>query len=95
MVDENDEAAMREVETMRRMEVMRKAIMEKILTKRARERLGRLRLVKPDIAAQLELYLMQLYQTGKLNTQLTDEQLKSILEMLSSKKEFKIIRREK
>lgn len=95
MVNGDEEAARRQAETMRKMEIMRKAIMQKILTKKARERLGRLRLVKPEIAAQLELYLMQLYQAGKLTTQLTDEQLKSILEMLSSKKEFRIIKREK
>lgn len=95
MVNGDEEAAMRQAEAMRKMEVMRKAIMQEILTKKARERLARLRLVKPEVAAQLELYLMQLYQAGKITTQLTDEQLKSILEMLSSKKEFRIIKREK
>jgi programmed cell death protein 5 len=67
--------------------------MRSILTKDARERLSRVRLVKPDLALQLELYLVQLYQAGKLRTKLTDEQLKAILESLKSDKKFKIIKK--
>ena len=95
MANSDEEEMMEEGEAMRRMEIIRKTILQKVLTKNARERLSRVRLVKPDIAAQLELYLIQLHQEGKLATQLTDEQLKSILEMLSAKKELKIIKREK
>lgn len=77
-------------EQMKQIEDMKKIIMKKILSKAAVERLGRIRLVKPDLAAQLELYLIQLYQSGKLKTQLSDEQLKSILDALTTKKEFRI-----
>jgi programmed cell death protein 5 len=78
---------------MQKIEEMKKIILRNILTKGARERLNRIRLVKPDLALQLELYLVQLYQAGKLRGQMTDEQLKSILEMLSSGKKFKIIKK--
>ena len=74
------------------MNAMKKVIMQKILDRSAIERLGRIRLVKPDMANQLELYLMQLYQSGKLKNVVTEQQLIMILDSLSSKKEFKIIR---
>lgn len=74
-------------------EAMKKVVLNRIMTKDARERLGRLKLVKPDVASQLELYLIQIYQSGKVEGQITDEQLKSILEMMSSKKEFNIQKR--
>lgn len=78
---------------MQKIEEIKKLILRSVLTKEARERLNRIKLVKPDIALQLELYLVQLYQSGKLRGQMTDEQLKSILEVLSSGKEFKIIKK--
>jgi len=74
-------------------EKLKKEVLKKILSKEAFERLGRIRLVKPALAAQLELYLIQLYQAGKLKTHISDEQLKLILEKLSSGKKFKIIRK--
>ena len=78
---------------MQKIEEMKKMILRNILTKDARERLNRIRLVKPDLALQLELYLVQLHQAGKLRGQMTDDQLKSILEMLGSGKKFKIIKK--
>ena len=78
---------------MQKLEEIKKIILRNILTKEARERLDRIKLVKPDLALQLELYLVQLYQSGKLRGQMTDVQLKSILEMLSSGKKFKIIKK--
>jgi hypothetical protein len=54
-------------------EELKKKIMKTILTKEAIERLGRIRLVKPDLALQIELYLVQLYQAGKLKGQILDE----------------------
>lgn len=78
---------------MQKIEEIKKMILRSILTKEARERLSRIKLIKPDLALQLELYLVQLYQSGKLRGRMTDEQLKSILEMLSSEKKFKIIKK--
>ena len=80
------------MEEMQKIEEMKKLILRKLMSKEAMERMSRLRLVKPDLAAQLELYLVQLYQTGKIGKAITDDQLKVILESLTSKKEFKIIR---
>lgn len=80
------------MEEMQKIEEMKKLILRKLMSKEAMERMSRLKLVKPDLAAQLELYLVQLYQTGKIGKAITDDQLKVILESLTSKKEFKIIR---
>ena len=73
-------------------EKLRKTILKKVLSKEAFERLGRIRLMKPELAVQLEAYLIQLYQAGKIKTQITDEQMKTILQGLSPKKKFRIIR---
>jgi len=81
-----------DMEEMKKVEEMKKIVLRKLMTKEAIERMSRLRLVKPDLAAQLELYLVQLYQTGKIGKAITDDQLKIILENLTSRKEFKIIR---
>lgn len=75
------------------LEEVKKDVLKKVLSKEAFERLGRIRLVKPEIASQLELYLIQLFQTGKIKNQISDEQLKAILEKLNSKPKFKIIRK--
>jgi len=79
-------------EQMRQFEEMKRLLMKKLLSKEAIERLGRIRLVKPELAAQLELYLIQLYQAGRIKGEVTDEQLKTILDAVTTKKEFKIIK---
>jgi len=78
-----------------RLEQIKKIILQNILTKDARERLSRIKLVKPDLTLQLELYLMQLYQSGKIKSPITDGQLKEMLELLSSGKKFNIIKESK
>ena len=79
-------------EQLQEMEMIKKMIMKKLLSKEALERFGRIRLVKPELATQLELYLVQLYQVGKLKMQISDEELKLILQSLSKKENFKIIK---
>ncbi len=75
-----------------KLEELKKRVMKAILSKEAMERLGRIKLVKPELAAQLELYLVHLYQSGKIKGAISEEQMKLILETLSARKEFKIIR---
>ena len=76
-------------------EAVKKEILRKILTKNAVERLGRVRLVNPGLAAQLEAYLVQLYQTGQIKQPISDDMLKKILESLTAKKKgsIKIIKK--
>ncbi|OYT55939.1 MAG: hypothetical protein B6U68_04160 [Candidatus Aenigmarchaeota archaeon ex4484_14] len=74
-------------------EALKKVVMLKILDKAARERLTNLKLIKPELANNLELYLVQLYQTGQLKTRITEKELVQILSMMQKKKDFKIIRK--
>ena len=68
---------------LRQLELIKEIILKKILTREARERLSRVKLVKPELAAQVELYLVQLYQAGRLKGTISDQQLKSILSSLA------------
>ena len=80
-------------EQMRAAEEMKRKIINRVLTKEAIERLGRIRVVKPELASQIELYLVQLYQAGKISSSISEDQLKMILEGISSaKRGFKFIR---
>ncbi|MCK4497009.1 MAG: DNA-binding protein, partial [Candidatus Aenigmarchaeota archaeon] len=72
---------------------MKRNILNRILTKEAFERLSRVRSVNPVLANQVDLYLLQTYQTGKLTESITDEKLKEILKLLSEKKDFNIKRK--
>ena len=75
------------------LEKIKKEALRSILTKEAMERLGRVRLVNPLLTQQIELYLMQLYQTGQLKGNIDDAKLKEILTTLSEKKKFNIKRK--
>jgi len=75
-------------------EIQKQAILRRILTPEARRRLNNLKMVKPEFANQLELQLIQLVQTGKVQTPITDEQLKEILIRLQAqRRDIKITRR--
>lgn len=65
---------------------------KKHLTKEAKERLNRVRLVKPQLALQIELNIFQLIQQGRIKDLITDELMKKILEAMSSGKKFKWIK---
>ena len=71
-------------------EQMLKHLMSQILEPKARERLSNLKMVKPELAMQLELYLAQLAQSGQLQSKLSDDQIVLILRKLSEKKEINI-----
>lgn len=70
-------------------------LMRKILTQEGRQRLENIRMVKPQFAEQIELQLIQLFQSGQLRgaIPLPDKAFKKLLEQISSlgrKKEFNI-----
>ncbi|TLM99206.1 DNA-binding protein [bacterium] len=75
-------------------EMQKQAILRRILTPEARQRLNNLKMVKPEFANTLELQLIQLAQSGKVQTPITDEQLKEILVRLQGqRRDIKITRR--
>jgi len=75
------------------LELQKQALLRKMLTPEARQRLTNLKMVRPDFTDQLELQLIQLAQQGKLPIPLTDEQLKQILVQLQTHKRETKIRR--
>ncbi|MCX8179014.1 MAG: hypothetical protein N3D75_04275 [Candidatus Aenigmarchaeota archaeon] len=81
-----------DIQRLKEIEILKKTVLGKILSKDATERLSRLKLVKPDMANQLELYLVQLYQNGQIKKVINDDQLKNILTQISQKTDFKIRR---
>ncbi len=67
------------------MEARRQALLRSILTEKARERLANLKLVKPELAKAAEEAIIQLVQMGRLQTPVTDEQVKALLLELDSR----------
>ena len=76
---------MQEMKRMQHLEEMKKALLAKVLTKEAFERLSRVRMANPQLAATTEVYLLQIYQTGKLQgARITDDKMREVLRTLSS-----------
>jgi programmed cell death protein 5 len=85
----DEEAKKREAEA-----AMRQRVLQVLLEPQARQRLMNIRLVKPELAAAVENYLINAASSGRLNRALTDEELKQILQSTQQpKKEFRIDRR--
>ena len=83
-------------EDVQKTETMKVMLLRKILSRQALERLARVKLVKPEVAAHLEMYLLDLYRSGKIRSEISEEQMKMILETLSGANRaegFRIIRK--
>lgn len=71
----------------------RQEILRKLLTPEALERLSNVRLVRPELAENVENQIIYLAQSGRLSRQVTDAEIKSLLAKLSEKREIRIERR--
>ena len=79
---------------MERRDAERAEILRRVLTPEARERLGRIRLAKPDIAASVEQQVLALAASGRLQRPIDDAMLRALLERISpERREIKITRR--
>jgi programmed cell death protein 5 len=83
----------RKTQIQQQLELQKQALLKRILTPEARQRLANLKMVRPEFTDQLELQLIQLAQQGKLPIPLTDAQLKQILIQLQAHKRETKIRR--
>ncbi len=83
----------RQVQAEQQIEQQKQALLAKILSPEARQRLNNLKMVKRDFAEQIEMQLIEMAQTGRLPIPLSDAQLKSILLQLQSRKRETTIRR--
>ncbi len=86
---EDQQQKAQEAEKARKQQILRQ-----ILAPDARERLANVRLVRPDIAENVENQLIQLASMGRINRVLTDEELRDILSKLTeTKRDTRIERR--
>jgi programmed cell death protein 5 len=83
----------RQSQAEQQLEAQKQALLSKILTPEARQRLNNLKMVKAEFTEQIEMQLIEMAQTGKLPIPLSDTQLKSILIQLQSRKRETTIRR--
>ncbi len=80
-------------EMKQKQKAVKKAAISQILDKGAKRRLSNLKLTKPEMAEQIESYLIQIKNTGQLQTPVTESQMVEILKMLSPNKEWNIKRK--
>jgi programmed cell death protein 5 len=85
--EETQEAQQKEFED------QKKHILRAILTDDARERLGRIKVARPEMAENLENQLIMLAQSGRLKNKINDEQFRELLSKLLPKKRDITIRR--
>jgi programmed cell death protein 5 len=77
-------------------EAQKQALMRQILTPEARQRLANIKIVRPDFASQLEVQLIQVAQSGRVQLPISDETLKKLLAQLMAqqqRRDIKITRR--
>ncbi|MEA1992847.1 MAG: DNA-binding protein [Euryarchaeota archaeon] len=75
-------------------ELQIQSALRQILTSEARARLNRVKIAKPEFAKQVQMQLIQMAQSGKLQEKLTDKKLKSLLKSLQQRKpSFNITRK--
>jgi programmed cell death protein 5 len=75
-------------------EEQKKLILRSILTTEARERLGRVKIARPDIAESIENQLIMAASSGQLKNKINDEQLQILLsKIIPRKRDIKIKRR--
>jgi DNA-binding TFAR19-related protein (PDSD5 family) len=87
-----EEEMNRKLMEQQQIELMKKTIFFKILTKEARNRLNMVRAGHPELAAKAELVLLQAIQAGQLKGTVTEDDIKEILSQLKDDKQFTIRR---
>ena len=91
MSDPSDEQSRQPTEE--QINAQKEIMLKQILSSEARLRLNNVKMVKPELANLVENYLIGLSTQGKIQGQITDEQLKQILlSAQQPKREFKINR---
>ncbi len=83
----SEEEKARELE----MQMLKEKMLRTFLTPAARQRLANIRIVKPELAAAVENYIVAMGSQGRINKELSDEELKRLLLALQKpKRDFKI-----
>ena len=88
------QAALEEESRKKEFDEQKKAVLRQILTTEARERLGRIKIARPDVAENIENQLIMFAQSGQLKNKINDEQLRELLsKIIPKKRDIKIKRR--
>jgi len=88
----NNQAA--QEERAKQFEMQKQAVLRQILTPEARDRLANIKLANPEQANAVEMQLIQIAQSGRLQGVITDAMLREILQKITpQKREIKIERR--
>ena len=61
------------------------ALLRQLLTPEARQRLANVKMVKPQLAEQIEAQLIQLAASGRLKGRVDDNQLKTLLQQIQGR----------
>jgi len=81
-------------EQARQFEMQKQSILRQILTPEARDRLANIKLASPEQANMIEMQLIQIAQSGRLQGVITDAMLREILQkIMPQQREIKIERR--
>lgn len=81
-------------ERAKQFEMQKQAVLRQILTPEARDRLANIKLANPEQANAVEMQLIQIAQSGRLQGVITDAMLREILQkIVPQKREIKIERR--
>ena len=88
------QTALEEETRKKEFEEQKKAALRQILTNEARERLGRIKAARPEVAENIENQLIMFAQSGQLKNKINDEQLRELLsKLIPKKRDIKIRRR--
>jgi programmed cell death protein 5 len=68
-------------------EAAKQAVMRRLLTPEARQRLANIKMVRPDFGQQLEAELIQLAQAGRVATPIGDDTLKRLLAQIEGQQQ--------
>jgi len=95
MAEMQQQAAYQEEEVRRREQENAQIhmLLMQILEPEARERLHTIRLTKPEFARGIEQQLISLAQSGRLQSKITDDQFKAILQQITPQRRDISIRR--
>ena len=77
-------------EAQERVEAQKQALLRRMLTPEARQRLTNIKMVRPDFADQLEVQLIQIAQSGRVKLPITYEILKNLLEQMQAQQQREI-----
>ncbi len=73
-------------EQQKQFEEQKRVVLRSILSNDARQRLGRIKIVRPDVAEAIENQLIMFAQSGQIKNQIDDKQLQMLLKKIIPKK---------